>query len=65
MYFLLYFVYVYRVLSCLAHSKVVRYVVNLEMVMALFAVLMLMEVFKGPEVEKAIFCFFRLWHFFI
>ena len=51
-YFLLYFVYVYGVLSCLAHSKVVRYVVNLEMVMALFAVLMLGELLKGLDDHK-------------
>jgi len=49
MYFLSYFIYVYGVLSCLSHSKVVRFVVNLEMVMALFAVLMLREIFKSAN----------------
>jgi 4-amino-4-deoxy-L-arabinose transferase-like glycosyltransferase len=57
-YFLLYFVYVYGVLSCLAHSKVVRFVVNLEMVMGLFAVLMLVEVVKGLHVRKKQFFVF-------
>lgn len=52
MYFMLYFVYVYGILSSLAHSKVVRFVVNLEMVMGLFAVLMLAEVFKGLDEQK-------------
>lgn len=51
-YFMLYFVYVYGVLSSLAHSKVVRFVVNLEMVMGLFAVLMLAEVLKGLDDQK-------------
>ena len=58
MYFLLYFIYVYAVLSCLPHSKVVRYVVNLEMVMALFAVLMLEEVLKSLEAPKRQFFMF-------
>ena len=51
-YFMLYFVYVYGVLSSLAHTKVVRFVVNLEMVMGLFAVLMLVEVLKGLGDQK-------------
>jgi hypothetical protein len=49
---MLYFVYVYGVLSSLAHTKVVRFVVNLEMVMGLFAVLMLVEVLKGLGDQK-------------
>lgn len=40
-YFLGYFIFVYAVLSSLAHSKIVRVAVNLEMVMALFTVFML------------------------
>jgi len=35
---LLYFAFVYAVLSSLPHSKVVRFVENLEMVLVLFAV---------------------------
>jgi len=65
-YLLLYFVYVYGVLSSLAHSKVVRYVVNLEMVMALFAVLMLMELFNGLDLSrKKFFVFFVAFEIFI
>jgi hypothetical protein len=65
-YFLLYFVYVYGVLSCLAHSKVVRFVLNLEMVMALFAVFMLVEVLKGLKlVKKQFFVFFFAFGIFI
>ena len=52
MYFMLYFIYVYGILSSLAHSKDVRFVVNLEMVMGLFAVLMLVEVLKGLDDQK-------------
>ena len=65
-YFLVYFVYVYAILSSLPHSKVVRYVMNLEMVMALFAVLMLMEVLKslkGPK--KQILLFFSAFSIFM
>ncbi len=58
-YFLLYFIFTYTLLSSLAHSKVVRFVVNLEMVMALFAVLMLKEIFKGCDERKMrIFLFY-------
>ena len=66
MYFLVYFVYVYTILSSLPHSKVIRYVMNLEMVMALFAVLMLMEVFKTLKGQKKqIFLFFCAFGIFI
>jgi 4-amino-4-deoxy-L-arabinose transferase-like glycosyltransferase len=51
-YFLSYFVYVYGVLNMLSHTKVVRYVVNLEMVMAVFAILMLAEIFKRMGGKK-------------
>ena len=51
-YFMLYFVYVYGILSSLPHTKVGRFVVNLEMVMGLFAVLMLVEVSKRLDDRK-------------
>ena len=48
-YFIAYFFYIYVVLNCLTYKGVVRFVVNLEMVIALFAVLMLKELFKSPD----------------
>jgi 4-amino-4-deoxy-L-arabinose transferase-like glycosyltransferase len=51
-YFLSFFIFIYSILSLLPHSKVVRFVVNLEMVMGLFAVLMLGEVFKSERQRK-------------
>ena len=51
-YFLGYFVFIYAVMSSLMHSKVVRVVVNLEMVMALFAVFMLMRLSARYPLER-------------
>jgi hypothetical protein len=51
-YFLLYFGFVYAFFSAFPHRKIVRFVVNLEMVLALFAVLMLIELFKPQESRK-------------
>jgi len=63
-YLVLYFVYVYSVLNSLAHSKVIRFVASLEMVIALFAVLMLVELFKGLKDNKGrvilIYCSFSI-----
>lgn len=42
-YFLLYFLIVYGILNSLGHSKVVRFVINLDMVISLFTVLALYE----------------------
>jgi len=51
-YFLAYFVFIYAVMNSLVNSKVVRVVVNLEMVMALFAVFMLMRLSMRYPAEK-------------
>jgi 4-amino-4-deoxy-L-arabinose transferase-like glycosyltransferase len=48
-YLLAYFIFVYTALNALPHSKVVRFVVNLDMVLNLFAVLMLIELFKPQD----------------
>ncbi len=65
-YLLAYFVYVYGALSFLAHSKVVRFVVNLEMVIALFAVLMMIELSKGSgEQKRRIFLFYGCFGIFL
>lgn len=47
MFFLVYFMFIYFCLSCLQHTKVVRFVINLEMVMALFCVSAILEFFKS------------------
>ena len=51
-YFLGYFVFIYAMMSSLAYSKVVRVMVNLEMVMALFAVFMLMRLSARYPLER-------------
>lgn len=56
-YFFAYFFITYIVLNFLSHSKVVRFVINLDMVISLFAVLMLWElstIFKERFRERFI-----------
>ena len=52
LYLVCYFIYVYLITNVVAHGKIVRHIINLEMVMALFAALMLREVFKSVNVNK-------------
>jgi len=51
-YFLLYFIIVFIIFSSLKYSKVVRFVINLEMVMNLFSVFMLYDLFKQEDRKK-------------
>lgn len=46
LYFLLYFVVIFAILSSLKHTKVVRFVINLDMVIVLFSVFMLYDLFR-------------------
>ncbi len=51
MYFWLYFVVVFGILSSMAHTKVIRFAINLEMVISLFSVFALYEIFKHQDNE--------------
>ncbi len=65
-YFLGYFVFIYAVMSSLAHSKVVRVMVNLEMVMALFAVFMLMRLSaRYPPERRKIWLLYTVFAVFL
>ncbi|MBL8013091.1 MAG: glycosyltransferase family 39 protein [Candidatus Omnitrophica bacterium] len=46
-YFLVYFITIMAPLSLLSHTKVVRFVINLEMVLVLFSVFALVRFFRG------------------
>jgi len=51
-YFLCYFIIVYSLLSSFQHSKVVRFAINLDMVMCLFSVFMVFELFRRLESQQ-------------
>jgi len=51
-YFLLYFILVYGFSNLLQYSKVIRFVMNLDMVICLFSVLALYELFGGQNQGK-------------
>jgi hypothetical protein len=52
MYLFLYFVVIFGVFSTLKYGKIARFVMDIEMVIALFSILMLYELFRQRDINK-------------
>jgi hypothetical protein len=66
-YCIIFFLFIFGVFSCLQHTKIVRFVVSLEIVMFLFAIFALVEIFSFKNkqltvnaVSSAVFLIFLL-----